>query len=203
MSRTARTLSVLVALAALTFAAAAPARAEPSNLSAAVLAEVNYARTHPAEYARLLRDYRDHPDEGVTTIEGPGALDEAIDFMERQAPLAPLKADVKLARSAGGYAQDQGPYGLTGHVSSDGATLSDRIHRQQVWSMFAAEAISYGYENPRDVVRQLIVDDGVADRGHRKILFDRTLRFAGVGCGPHRVYGAMCVIDFSGAMIAR
>jgi len=201
VSRTARTLSVLVALAALI--GAGPVHAASPDLGAAVLAELNYARTHPAEYARILRDYRDHPDEGVTTIEGPGALDEAIDFMERQAPLAPLKADVKLARSAGGYAQDQGPYGLTGHVSSDGATLSDRIHRQQVWSMFAAEAISYGYENPRDVVRQLIVDDGVADRGHRKILFDRTLRFAGVGCGPHRVYGAMCVIDFSGEMIAR
>ena len=69
--------------------------------------------------------------------------------------------------------------------------------------MATAEAISYGYQNPRDVVRQLIVDDGVQGRGHRKVLFDSLLRFAGVGCGPHRVYGAMCVIDFSGTMIAR
>ena len=184
-------------------AGAAPARAATPGLDARVLAEVNYARTHPAEYARILRDYRDHPDDGESSIEGPGALDEAIDFLERQAPLPPLKPDVKLARSASGYAFDQGPGGLTGHVSADGATLSDRIHRQQVWSMSAAEAISYGYDNPRDVVRQLIVDDGVSSRGHRKILFDGALRFAGVGCGPHRVYGAMCVIDFSGPMLAR
>jgi len=201
VSRTVQALSALFAVAILT--GAAPTRAAAPGLESQVLAEVNYARTRPAEYARILRNYRDHPDEGETSIEGPAALDEAIDFLERQAPLPPLKSDVKLSRSASGYAHDQGPDGLTGHVSSDGATLSDRIHRQQVWSMSAAEAISYGYENPRDVVRQLIVDDGVAGRGHRKVLFDAMLRFAGVGCGPHRVYGAMCVIDFSGPMIAR
>ena len=201
MSRTVRTLSALFAAGLL--AGVAPARAAMPGLEAQVLAEVNYARTHPAEYARVLRDYRDHPYDGETSIEGPAAIDEAIDFLERQAPLPPLKSEIKLIRSASGYAQDQGPGGLTGHVSADGATLSDRIHRQQVWSMVAAEAISYGYENPRDVVRQLIVDDGVAGRGHRKVLFDATLRFAGVGCGPHRLYGAMCVIDFSGPMVAR
>jgi len=200
VSRTVTTLSALFAAA---LVGAATAHAAAPSLEAKVLAEVNYARTHPADYARVLRDYRDHPDDGESSIEGPAALDEAIDFLERQTPLPPLKPDVKLGRSASGYALDQGPGGLTGHVSPDGATLSDRIHRQQVWSMSAAEAISYGYENPRDVVRQLIVDDGVSSRGHRKILFDGTLRFAGVGCGPHRVYGAMCVIDFSGPMLAR
>ena len=201
MFRTAKTLSILIA--ALTFGGFAPVRASTPGLEAKVLEEINYARTHPAEYARILRDYRNHPYEGQTSIEGPAAMDEAIEFLERQAPLAPLKADLKLARSAGGYARDQGSEGFTGHVSADGTTLSDRMRRQDVWSMLTAEAISYGYENPRDVVRQLIVDDGVQGRGHRKVLFDSMLRFAGVGCGPHRIYGAMCVIDFSGPMVVR
>jgi uncharacterized protein YkwD len=201
MARTTLTLSLL--LAAATLVAGAPASASAPGLDARVLDEINYARTRPADFARLLRDYRNHPEDGRTTIEGPGALDEAIEFLERQAPLPPLKADTRLARSAAGYAQDQGPQGFTGHVSADGATFSERIHRQQVWSMSSAEAISYGYENARDVVRQLIVDDGVSSRGHRKVLFDTMLRFAGVGCGPHRVYGAMCVIDFSGPMVVR
>ena len=158
---------VIPLFAALAWFGSAPARAAPADLEARVLEEINLARTHPAEYARILE-----PDRG-------------------------------LARSAGGYAREQGPYGQTGHVGAGGDSLSDRMHRQQVWSMSAAETISYGYEDPRDVVRQLIVDDGVAGRGHRRVLFDGSLRFAGVGCGPHRVYGAMCVIDFSGPMIAR
>jgi hypothetical protein len=44
-------------------------------------------------------------------------------------------------------------------------------------------------------MRQLIVDDGVADRGHRSIVFSGELRYAGAACGPHPVYRTMCVID--------
>ncbi len=196
-------LRLSVLLAAWVLVGAGGARAEAPALENRVLAEINLARTQPAAYARVLRDRRDHAGAGETSIEGPAALDEAIAYLDRQPALPPLRPDIRLARSAAGYAHDQGPGGLTGHVSADGLTLSDRLHRQQVWSMLDAEAISYGYQSPQDVVRQLIVDDGVPGRGHRQVLFDASLRFAGVGCGPHRLYGAMCVIDFSGPMVAR
>ena len=55
--------------------------------------------------------------------------------------------------------------------------------------------IEYGASDAMDAVRQLIVDDGVPDRGHRSILFDPSLRFAGVSCGAHPAYRSMCVID--------
>jgi hypothetical protein len=47
------------------------------------------------------------------------------------------------------------------------------------------------------VVRQLIVDDGVPGRGHRTLLFSAEFRFAGVGCGGHRRYGHLCVVDLA------
>ena len=87
MARTALISSFLFALA--TLAVGAPAYASAPGLEARVLEEVNYARTRPADFARLLRDYRNHPEAGRTSIEGPGALDEAIEFLERQAPLPP------------------------------------------------------------------------------------------------------------------
>ena len=45
---------------------------------------------------------------------------------------------------------------------------------------------------------RLIVDDGVRSRGHRALLFQADFRFAGVGCGTHRRFGNICVVDFSG-----
>ena len=33
-------------------------------------------------------------------------------------------------------------------------------------------------------------------RGHRRILYAAEYRYAGVGCGTHAKYGAMCVVDY-------
>ena len=46
-----------------------------------------------------------------------------------------------------------------------------------------------------EVVRQLIVDDDVPGRGHRKALFAAEMRYAGIACGPHRTYRVMWVAD--------
>lgn len=176
------------------------------SLEAAVLAEVNYARTHPAEYARELeRAARRGGPEGYSEIgnEDVDALDEAIDFLSRQSPLPPLRSDQGLAAAARAHAASQGRSGQLGHVSPGGATLTERLHAHGVWAGLAAEDISYGYDNPREVVRQLIVDSRVASRGHRQNIFGPAYREAGVSCAPHREWGAMCVIDFAGAVVRR
>jgi hypothetical protein len=38
----------------------------------------------------------------------------------------------------------------------------------------------------------------VPGRGHRTLLFQNSFRFAGVGCGAHRRFGHICVVDLSG-----
>jgi uncharacterized protein YkwD len=67
----------------------------------------------------------------------------------------------------------------------------------------SAETISYGYASAREVVAQLIVDSRVPGRGHRKTIFGAGYSLAGVACGSHSTYGAMCVIDFAGALAPR
>lgn len=184
---------------------ATPARAQ-MGLDAAVLAEVNFARTHPAEYARdLLRTAERGGAEGYSEIgnEDGGAVEEALEFLERQRPLPPLKASRALAAAAEAHASRQGRTYQVGHVSPDGETLSERLREHGVWAGLAAEDISYGYEDPREVVRQLIVDSRVPGRGHRANIFDANYSEAGVSCGAHRAYGAMCVIDFAGALVKR
>jgi uncharacterized protein YkwD len=187
------------AACALLLACTAPAAARASELGDAVLDELNFARTRPAAYADALLAAQRYG--GAGRSDDPAAFDEAIDFLYRQRPLAPLRTDPRLAAAARAHAASQGPRGGVGHGGGGG--LSQRLQSQGLWASLVAENISYGMDDPRDVVRQLIVDSGVASRGHRHNIFNPAYEAAGVGCGGHRVYGAMCVIDFAGAVVAR
>jgi uncharacterized protein YkwD len=72
------------------------------------------------------------------------------------------------------------------------------VERYGHWDVALSENIAYGPATARDVVAGLIVDDGVADRGHRRNAFDPTVHVAGVACGPHPRYRTMCVIVHAG-----
>jgi uncharacterized protein YkwD len=182
-----------------------PAQAS-GGLESRVLAEVNYARTHPQAYARELR--KEAYVGGVVGQSEIGnedvdALAETIEFLMRQKPLPPLSPNEALAAAARAHARAQGRTYEVGHVSPNGATLSQRLQANGVWAGLAAENISYGYEDPREVVRQLIIDSRVPNRGHRQNIFGAHYQAAGVSCAPHRQWGAMCVIDFAGAFVKR
>jgi uncharacterized protein YkwD len=64
-----------------------------------------------------------------------------------------------------------------------------------------SENISTLEVDPRQVVIQLLIDDGVPDRGHRKNLFNPELHQAGAGHAPHRDYRVVTVIDYAGGFV--
>ena len=140
-------------------------------------------------------------DVGVETHEGLAALDEAIVDVERRQPLNPLVPNGRLRASAARLAQEEGPTGVVGHVGPDGLTPGQRMRDAGVWAGITEENISFGQATAAAVVRQLIIDDGVPDRGHRSSIFEPGLTVAGVSCGPHVRYGWMCVIDVAGALV--
>ena len=183
-------LPALAGLACLTFSTAVHAM----SLDDAVLAELNYARAHPAEYARERRRDDDAPDDRA-------ALEEAIDFLERQQPLSPLEGDRRIAAAAREHSRAQATSGSVGHGVAGG--LGRRLQENGVWAGLSAENISYGYSTATGVVRQLIIDSGVPSRGHRRNIFSASYQLAGVACGPHPAYDVMCVIDFAGALATR
>lgn len=190
----ARVRAVVAALAAVFMV---PVAAHAADLDEAVLAELNYVRTHPAEYARELR----RAPEWTFEQEEPGAVEEAIDFLERQQPLAPLKGDKRLGSAALQHVRMQGPRGEIGHGAA--GSLGVRLRAAGVYAGMAAENISYGHDDAQAVVRQLIIDSRVAGRGHRRNIFATGYTTAGVACGGHRQWGSMCVIDFAGALMER
>lgn len=192
-------------LALLPLALAISPPAAPDPLEREVLATINFARAQPRAYAGQLRAYRKffkgkivwYPGNpsGLRTAEGVKAVDEAIRFLDEQPPLPPIAPSPLFALAAGDHVAEQGPRGGTGHLSKDGANPRDRVQRRG-GGPWVAETITYGPPSAVEVVRQLIVDDDVPGRGHRKTLFAAELRYAGVACGPHATYRVMCVVDF-------
>ena len=178
------------------------------GLAGEVLAEINLARTKPQAYAGFLREFRRQfegknyrlpgSDTFVRTVEGVKAVDETIRFLSRQKPIPALSWSDGLAVAAAELADEQAENGGIGHAGKKSGSMRERVERHGEWLGEIAEDIGYGPAEARSMVMQLIVDDGVPGRGHRKNIFRRSVSTAGVACGPHPEYGHMCVIDFAG-----
>lgn len=201
-----RIVPLLVAAAVATAMVLAPAAfAATFDLPKEVLAETNLARTDPSGYADHLREmrtrfvgkaYRLQGTVGmVMTSEGVAAVDEAIGFLARQKPLPALSWSQGLADAARELVRDQAKTGSIGHDTAGG--MRERIERHGTWSGRIGENIGYGPTTARLTVMELIIDDGVPDRGHRRNIFSTDYSTAGVACGPHPLYRHMCVIDFA------
>ena len=177
-----------------------------------ILNELNLARTEPARYAQFLKERRVYykgniygTGEGMTftTDEGVRAVDEAIAFLEKAKPVEPLMLSGRLSEAAMALVRSSGPTGNTGHNSAGGMTFDKRVAMYGMWKMCIGEDISYGPTVPREIVVQLIIDDGVKSRGHRTNIFNSDYKVAGIACGAHKDYGYMCVIDFAGSFKAK
>lgn len=189
-------IGVLSFVATFLMATAAPVAVCASEFDDAVLAELNLARQNPAEYARDLQIQRVATPQEAGDDPDPNALAEAVEFLERQAPLEPLQRDPRLDASAADHVTAQGASGQVGH-----GEFARRVRSHVMGASLAGEDIYYGEQGPREVVRRLIVDKGVPDRGHRANIFGAAFQAGGVACGPHAVYGSMCVIDFAGGQL--
>lgn len=179
------------------------------KLSESILTEHNRIRQDPQSYIPLLKDYLKHfkddvlhkPKEApLQTYEGKAAFEEAIQFLKKQKPLEALTSDERLSKAADDHVRDLGPKGLVSHDSTDGKTMSDRVELYAEWDTSCGENIDLGSKNGQDVIISLLVDDGVADRGHRRNIFKTDFKYIGIACGMHRDYETIIVIDYVGGI---
>jgi uncharacterized protein YkwD len=192
--------------AALALQAQAPELPRPSALERAVVQELSDMRWRPKVYVKYFRELRPYyegrilrlPERmAIKTEEGVKALDEAIAFLESVEPAGPLRWNDGLWRAARELAFEQAGSGGTGHVGSRGSRMRERLDRQGTLGSAAGECIYYGTEDARMIAIQLVVDDGVPDRGHRRTIFSFDLHQAGAALAPHPQWGQVCVIDFA------
>jgi len=160
--------------------------ARAGETALAVLEEINLARSNPQQYAQTIAAQGAH-------MADARAVAEAVSFLKKARSLPPLSFADGLALAAQMHVSEQGSRGTIGHGNPWG-----RMAQYGRWVGTAGENISYGYSNARGIVAQLIIDAGVPGRGHRKNIFSNNFHVAGIACGGHARFGAMCVIDFAG-----
>ena len=178
-----------------------------NSLPQQVLQEMNRARTNPhsviADLEHKLQFFKGNtylePGMrcGLTTNEGPGAVKECIAALKHHQPCQPMNLIDGLSQAARDHCNDTGPRGIIGHNGSDGSRMGGRMERYGQWESGIAENVSYGHADALGIILQLLIDDGVSSRGHRKNLLNPSYLNCGIAAGPHKQYEHMCCQDFA------
>jgi uncharacterized protein YkwD len=84
---------------------------------------------------------------------------------------------------------------MMAHIDSQFRTNADRTEVACL-SRAGGENIAYGTFSARGAILSLIIDDGVADRGHRFNIYQNFTQ-VGIAWGPYELqYGTITVHDF-------
>ncbi|CAN5139304.1 CAP domain-containing protein [soil metagenome] len=159
-----------------------------------VIRLVNYVRTQPAQFAeQYLLPLKN---ESADALECYNELKNA----SPQKGLLPCKA---LSLSSRDHALEMGRTGKVGHFSVSGKSPGDRVKKYARFDgpwIGAWENCSYGLEDPLDIVLQLLIDENIPDRGHRKNILNENIALIGVSIENHKTYGINCVMDMANSL---
>lgn len=179
-----------------------------SEIEKDVILEMNKARSNPKKYAehylvpfaKRFRSNGTYMKGNITmmTNEGVDAVNECIKEMSMKRAVEILKPAKGLSLAAQSHATSQAKTGQLGHNGTDGSTPFTRIKKHGTYRT-AGENIAYGSKSGQEIVINLLVDDGVKNRGHRKNILNPEFTQTGVGYAEgHKTYEAECVITYAG-----
>ncbi len=189
--------------------------ATQSSIVKDILAELNRVRSNPKKYAeeeikpRLKyfdgKLYKVPGQIPIQTNEGASAVQECIDVLMKTKPMETLALESGLSLAAQWLADDQANTGTIGHYGSDGSSPFERMNRYGKWLITAGENCAYGPKTGREIVAQLLIDDGVPGRGHRINILKPEFKKVGIGYNDEgkAPYGAVSVMDFAGDYISK
>lgn len=147
---------------------------------------LNLARRYPAQFANtVLRQYPSYINNArLVKSDHYQSLLRTMRLLPQSTLLYP---DASCYASAACHATSAGAKGYVGHDRIN-ADCKKQVH-------FQGECCDYGHGEPLDIVMALLIDEGVANLGHRLICFS-TYNKIGVAIEPHKEYGENAVLDF-------
>ncbi|GAB3538198.1 hypothetical protein GCM10027443_32650 [Pontibacter brevis] len=144
---------------------------------------LNLARLYPQKFVKLeVVEYMGTHKYGAYLKRSP-YKQSLIKEMNSMQAMEALMPDKVLTEAAKCFAKESGMLGKTGH------------HRDRCQKVNYAECCSYGMDNGKDVVLQLLIDHGVPSLGHRRICFNPGYSKAGLGFYLHTKWDECLVLD--------
>jgi uncharacterized protein YkwD len=183
-----------------------------TGLEKDVVLEMNKARSNPKKYAELYmqpklryfngNNYSEPGEITLITQEGKKAVENCISAMSKMQSSPLLQSELGLSLGARDHTADQSKTGKTGHDGSDKSTPFTRITRYGKGYKTAGENLAYGSTTGRDIIVDLLIDDGVPSRGHRTNIMNKSFSQTGVSFGTHTQYRTMCTITYANGYVS-
>ena len=183
-----------------------------SALELAVVEEINQARNDPQKFVTYLEEYRKYMKDNVLslpnktklmTIEGMAAIDDAINDLKKMQKGYSFEVSNGLSKVARQQVADLQENVSLRHFGKDGSGLEKRLMKVGFAGNAASENISYRVDTAREVLLNMIIDDGVKSRSHRKNVFSQTFKLFGIACGTASDKTTVCVAEFADAFKER
>jgi uncharacterized protein YkwD len=154
------------------------------SLERDVVKYCNLARLYPKKFARLeVQNYN-------------GSVEQPEQYKNSDNKRS-LILDLNASKGCGAYAPDslltQMAECFQLELAASGKTGHDR---KKCTEDYLAENCSFGKSTAKDIVMQLLIDEGIASLGHRKNILNEKYTLIGVAFGEHKKYRNCCVMDF-------
>ena len=177
------------------------------TLETAIITEINNLRQKPQSYLTNIKtaktyykskEYHNPTSSfNILTEEGTLPIPSLLKLLKTQKKLKPLKKNETLKKIGETLLKKIGPLGKTASADKNlRLNIRTKSHFEKEGQI--AENISFGCNSAKEVVVQMLIDDGVENRGHRLNLLNSGFREIGVCCVDHEVYGVCCSVVFFG-----
>lgn len=149
---------------------------------------LNLIRQYPADFNKTVVAYWPGYMDDVA-MHKSGYYQSLIRDLKTMQPVGILHPDSLAWISARCHAVSSGKKGYLGH---------DRLTEECIkHENYKGECCHYGFSNALEIVMSLLIDEGVANLGHRKICLSNKYNGVGASLQSHTTYRYVTVIDFS------
>jgi uncharacterized protein YkwD len=113
--------------------------------------------------------------------------------LERRDSIPPLKFNNSLQKLSDDFAEEAGRKGWVGH-----RRVNQRFEKYANHIDLTAENLQYGFDDPLDIVMDLLIDIDISNLGHRKNILNPNFSIIGVSINKHKSYEFITVMSFGG-----